>query len=113
MANSFIGCSKEKRAIGRSVRIISFILMTACFVLQIVNFEHPFRDLMYLTIWGMYLTLFALLFGILTNDSSFVPEGKFKLKAWKFWTILYELAFISEIAITIYFWGFLFDECPN
>ena len=62
-----------------------------------------FTDLMYLTIWGRYFTLVTFLVGSLV-----IPQNSFSkynpFKAWKWYTFMFQLAFLLEWIISPMYW---------
>ena len=93
-----------------TVALFSFILTS----------DH-IRYFSFFTIWGLLFTTFAMIAGVFVNDKdTFSNENLAEsdmnyrkrrakcCRAWKLYTVLYEIAFICEIVIVPYFWLALF-----
>ena len=78
------------------------------------------KDLMYFTIWGRWLTVATLLVGgfvynpeiemvedLNYQDKDFLHHKYTPFRAWKWYCVLFELTFVVEFLITIFFWAAL------
>eukprot|EP00356_Strombidium_inclinatum_P016546 CAMPEP_0170496652 /NCGR_PEP_ID=MMETSP0208-20121228/22287_1 /TAXON_ID=197538 /ORGANISM="Strombidium inclinatum, Strain S3" /LENGTH=77 /DNA_ID=CAMNT_0010773253 /DNA_START=288 /DNA_END=521 /DNA_ORIENTATION=+ len=67
--------------------------------------------------WGIYFTLAYLVVAIaneIQRPKEFDQEAKYSImQTWKWVIILFEVAFISEIVITIFFWGLLYPDIES
>ena len=68
---------------------------------------------LYLTVWSIFNTLVTFGLGVyitlypsLTSTTNLQIKNK-KCSPWKWWVVLYEISFIQNIVVTIFFWGLL------
>lgn len=71
----------------------------------------PFGLMYFFTYWGLFVTLWAFIVGTIL---AFIPKPTARMlnknspfQLWKFWIVLYEIAFVFEFNITFVYWSFL------
>mmetsp|Transcript_18400 Transcript_18400/g.31464 ORF Transcript_18400/g.31464 Transcript_18400/m.31464 type:complete len:101 (+) Transcript_18400:315-617(+) len=85
--------------------------------------QNPFKVLQYFTMWGIWMTFITLSTGLYIQfkypteysiSSQYEASKRHNpFQAWKFHIFVYELALVSEIIITIFFWTLLWPYAKD
>ena len=98
-------------------RLFAFVLITLEECLNLYSHGGPWYDIRFITCWGLWMTWLCFGAGLFALDPP--PVGDRALlkslkyspwRAWKWHTLLFELALTFEINITIVYWTLLFKS---
>lgn len=98
------------------MRLILFVLTTWEAWLLFHNLKEDkasdfVRILMYFTTWGQIFTTIAIYLGTYLTFAQTKSDDKYSpFCAWKWYILTYEIAFIIEIIITLFYWLILHSE---
>ena len=90
--------------VGMFLRRLSCLVMLVYVILRFIYNKSNLNDVKYLTTWGIYLTLGSFVLG------SFGTNIKLPFNSQKCYIIIFQLAIVMEINITLSFWTALYPH---
>ena len=98
-------------------RLVAFLMLTVEGCLDMYSHGGPWADIRYVTKWGFWMTWICFAAGLFsieppaTGDKALLKKFKYSpWRAWKWQTLLFEIALTFQIMITIVYWTLLFKS---
>ena len=98
----------------RGFRTVALLMMTGLWVLLAYNMgTEIWRVIPAFTQWSLVMTTLFFMTSLVvieTGDEQPTPQEIGRKKAWKLFTLFFNIALMSECLVSIYFWGVLWGQ---
>ncbi|KAL4476244.1 hypothetical protein ABPG74_009977 [Tetrahymena malaccensis] len=107
---------KEKLNVILGIRVVLLIIVHTIWWFQIYNGQYNilllFTNLKFLTIWGLNLLHFYLIFAVIDMIYYKVKKVKFSV-FWKLEHFIFQFGFSTSLTVIILFWGCVYPSLTN